>query len=182
MAPARKPFVVPQSSAAGDTMQPGMPMPPQMGRTGAQPSMGMGGAPQGEPMQQMPGAPPSMMQPPAPNAGGPTSPLNISQMLQARMGDRSAGPQQQQPMPGGAPGGQTMPPWGDSGTRPNRVALGAPGGDMGQMGLDAGMSGMGGEMGMGAEMGAGGGGPQAGAPGAMGPTVMMRLLRTLGRI
>jgi hypothetical protein len=176
MAPARKPFVVPQSSAAGDTMQPGMPMPPQMGRTGAQPSMGMGGAPQGEPMQPgqgpqgpMPGAPPSMMQPPAPNAGGPTSPLNISQMLQARMGDRSQQPQQQ---PQGAPGGQTMPPWGDSGTRPNRVALGAPGGDMG---LDVGM----GDMGMGAEMGAG---AQPGAPGAMGPTVMMRLLRTLGRI
>lgn len=131
MPPMRKPFMSPTSSAAGDAMQPGMPMPPQAGRTGPQPQMPMGGKPVGDPMTQPMGDPaaaaPAVGMPGAASPGGPTSPLNIGQMLQARMGDRSAAPQQpMQQSNGSTPGAPAMadgmPAWGDQGTRPSGPA------------------------------------------------------------
>ena len=88
----------------------------------------------------------------APNAGGATSPLNIDPMLQPAVPSASA------PTP--------LPPWGESGTRgPAKVPF-----DMGAMGTEAS-----------ADMG-----PMAGVGGAgqsgLSPTVVMQLLRRIGRI
>lgn len=182
----RKPFVSPAASAAGAAMPPGMAMPPQAGITGPQPQMPMGGKPQGDPMQSdlmassaaaaAPGAPGPI---PTASPGGPTAPLNIGQMLQARMGDRSVAPQQGQGPQGGQPGqpplGNGMPAWGDQGTRmdtpgadpmaPKRVPYNA-GSTNDGTGIDPTSAPMSSDL-------MGNNGQSA---------IMMRLLRTLGKI
>lgn len=188
MPPMRKPFVSPTASAAGDTMMPGMPMPPQAGVAGAQPQMPMGGKPQGDPLQDSmqassaaaatPGAPGGM--PGAASPGGPTAPMNIAQMLQSRMGDKSAAPQQPQK----APMGDGMPAWGDQGTRAGGVE-GAPGQMGAAMGgpkrvpfaLDA--LAPQGAIADGAMPGASEFGTQMGGDNSS--AIMMKLLRTLGK-
>lgn len=191
MPPMRKPFVSSTASAMGDTGMPGMPMPPQAGITGPQPQMPMGGKPQGAPMggsgdpmqDAMAGSAAAAAMPAVPGAsspGGPTSPMNISQMLQARMGDRSAAPQS---APGGAPQsppfGDGLPAWGDQGTRageipgmqgPKRVPLNADA--MTPMpDATAGVGGVPGAEDLSGLMG-----------NNNGSAVMMRLLRTLGKV
>lgn len=174
----RKPFMgsgaASPAAAAGSEPIPGMAMPPQPGRTGMQPPMPMGG--NNQPMQGgpqgtmpvnagMPGMPPMDT-----HAGGPTSPMNISGMLQARMGDRSAAPAMgsQQPQSQNGMPGPSMQPWGsESGTDalsmgsaqgPKRVPFGgAPSGEPANANPDP---------------------TQQGDP----ATVMMKILRTMGRI
>lgn len=177
MAPARRPFNPGPSTTSGDGA-PATAMPPSPGRIGAMPSMPMGGSP-----GQQPRGPqtPSAGQRPSPNMGpspgmpvvpppmggspgGPTAPGNIGQMLQAQMGDQSQQPQ------GGAPMG-SMPPWGDNGTRPSTpgrvpVTMGIGGPGMPDPGMDDGA---------GMPMGNGDGSANM-------PTVMMKLLRGLGKV
>lgn len=175
--PQRRAFVAPTSVAAGDAQ--GMQTaPPQPGRVGAQPPMPMAGN-QSEghegPVAQMPGggALPLPLGGTPPNAGGPTSPLNIQSMLS---------PQQPAPGPGGAsapPPVGTMPPWADQGTPPSapkRVPVDF-GIGMGPTGPDTEMPMAGGPM-------MPGNGVVPGAPhsNTMNPSIMARLLAQMGKV
>lgn len=102
---------MPYGTAAGPgNTQPGAAMAP-----------GMGGnmAPRRAPMTMAPAGgnkPPAPVQPPPPpiqpNAGGPTSPMNIGSMLHAQMGNEGnpAGGM----APQGPPPREPLPPWGSS--------------------------------------------------------------------
>lgn len=177
MAVMRRPFVPPAQMVAGTAPQPGMPLPPQPGRVGAMPAMPMGGNPmmQGPqnagpgPVQagvqaamqgpQAPGGqpPPPPIPPPVPGAGGPTAPANIGAMLQPQV--------QSQP----------LAPWGDAGTRP--------GGDAGAPGRMPLMPGATPPMNAATQPAPGGADDAAAQVGAgASPTVLMRLLKTMGKI
>lgn len=105
---------------------------------------------------------PSAVPPPIDmKAGGPTAPFNIDEMLQTNRGDAGG----QQPPAQQGPQRRALPPWGDSqGAQPKTgadlaTAMGADGTDMAD--------------------------PLQGDPsqaGAMGPMVMLRLLKSLGRL
>lgn len=129
----RRPFVPPTSVVAGDTRG-GQTLPPQPGRMGARPPAPFGGNP---------GVPeittaPRDLSAPGVAPGGPTSPLNIGQMLQPQ-------PPGQPTQPMGQPQSPVLlPPHGGQGTRPSApsrvpfdlddaTAAGAPGGAEGQM-------------------------------------------------
>lgn len=171
----RKPFMPPNANpmaAAGAEGVPGMgqpPMPPQAGRAGMQPPMPMAGnntpgGPQGPQMMGVNAGMPDL------HAGGPTSPMNISSMLQARIGDRSAPPAAgMQPQSQSGQPGMAMMPWGDEGATgtPKRVPFN---------------NGMGGEEVPGEMEGdADPDDPTGGAQGGH-AAMMMKLLRTMGRI
>ena len=177
--PQRKPFIPPTSTVSGSGAgTPGMGMPPVPNGSGPQPTMPMGGAPGG----QAAGAGNAM-------GGGPTSPFNIQQMLQTQAPPQTMGasaPSMPQPMTVGGP----LPPWGDQGARAEGLSGG---GQMGPKRMPVDLDGAN-KNGMGNAFGAGGAGMefgQSGGNGGMdggdvtsgeGPTVMMRLLRSLGRI
>lgn len=165
MPPLRKPYS-PGGEAAGVPGTPNVPQPMQAGRLNAQPPMPMGGNPgqqnagAGAPVGMIgpdgrPAAPPV-----SPNAGGPTAPGNIETMLHARSA----------PMP--------LAPWGDQGTQ----------GPLQGILQGAGMQGAGmrgqepqGQQGVNRvpyepQM------PNAGGGAEMGPDVIVRLLKILGRV
>ena len=150
-----------------------MTMPPQPGMTGAPANN-----PAQPPMQPMAGV--GMQQPPSePNAGGPMSPFNIESMLKTQRpgGGPGAGGGMGMEMPGLAPppmDGQQparrpLQPWGEAGkTSSGEASYGQPGGTS--------------EGAAGASAGAGAGMDMGDAGGQMSPMVMLRLLKTLGRI
>jgi hypothetical protein len=165
--PLRRPFTPGGAVVSGDGAgAPGAAMPTNAGMQGARPPMPMGGRPQGAPVsaQGPPPLPPAAM-PGGTSPGGPTSPLNIGQMLQSQM--QGGGPNAGLP----APGAPAMPPWGDEGNRgmpPKRVpismGMGGPEDDASAMGIGA----------------------QAGAPADVAngnlPATMLKLLRGMGRV
>ena len=118
--------------AAGGPLVPGMPMPPQAGRTDMQFPMPMAG-------NSQPASEPSPAIPPAMGPGGPLAPGNI--------------------------GTQGM-------LQPRRMPFGGPNTLGGDMGVGGG----------GSEADAGAGLEMGGGAGGMSPTVMMRLMKTLGRL
>lgn len=178
--PMRRPIGnLPTDDGAG-AMPPHMPMPgampPRPGMTGAPANNGMPGG--GQPQDGMSGLP--MPPPPIqPEAGGPTSPMNIGSMLT---------PQQSMGMPGG---GQPqsprtpLPPWGEPAGMPQPGGFGVPDGTDGMPGG-----------------GSGGGNPHgdvnAGPPGSQGNAymaqgdspshagspsmVMIRMLKAMGQL
>lgn len=193
----RKPFNPSGATISGDGAgAPGAAMPTKATTMGAQPTMPMGGKPHGDPLmggkpQQGPmgAAPPIPPPATAESPGGPTSPLNIGQMLTAQM---QGGGQ-----PGGAvPSLSSMPAWGDEGTRgpagPARVPFG--GGDRIGMPLPPSTKPRGGGMGGGGGVGmqpiggddrVGYGDDRLGGEdraGANIPETMLRLLRGMGRV
>lgn len=178
MMPQRRAFVAPTAVAAGDAMGGGQPMPPQPGRVGAQPPMPMAGN-QSEghegPVAQ-PGAVPLPLggAPTPPNAGGPTSPLNIQSMLSPQQPTSSGAP-----APGTPPPTGTMPPWADAGTQPSapkRVPV--------DFGMGMGPSGPDSEMPMAGGPMMPGNGVVPGQPhsNTMNPSIMARLLAQMGKV
>lgn len=169
MALQRKPFVPPNAMVQGQEAVPGQPpLGAQAGRTGPLMPSPMGGNPAMENAAPAP-APGTMM------GGGPLAPQNIGQMLHAKVGGVGAAP-----TAGGAgtpagvqapPTAAPLPPWGDSGTRPAApsAAPAAPARVPFNAGLDASHD-------------AGGPGIEQGAAQPMNPAMMLRLLRTMGRV
>lgn len=172
MPPIRRPFTPPgqpgqPAAPAGlAAMMQGPQRAPMTGAPMGGPAAGMGGptgAPGGAGMAGPP-PPPSPPQP-QPMAGGPTSPMNVggSRMLSPAgpMGQPGRPGQQQGGPPGMSGPREPLPVWGDSQGR-----AGLPDDGMGK--------------GMTEMAGANGGGGADG--GAMGPMVMLRLMKALGRI
>jgi len=128
------------------------------GRTPPRPPMPMGGSPNRQ--GGVPGAPQVEPRLPIqPYAGGPTSPMNISPMLQT--GQQGQGQPSPPPLPPAQPSPTSLPAWGDQGTPPGGGMPQAPGAPA------APVTGL----------------PPGGAGGApFGPSRMLQLMKSMGRI
>lgn len=171
----RRPFNPSGQSAplvgSGGAQQPRPPMTMAPSPQGAAPAPGAGG-PAVAPGSGAPQPAPAPLPPPIqPGAGGPTSPLNIRQMLDAKMTPASGGLS----APGGPAPMTPLPPWGDSTGSGARASTGSA--------LRLGYAG--GDASPDASLAADAMQPESSTDdtkGGMSPLVMLRLLKQMGHV